>query len=52
MNRTEALDRLRQGIVQLTSTKALQRWLCVQRRFHRYSAGNSMLIVPTIDRLR
>jgi hypothetical protein len=36
MDRTEALDQLRQGIAQLTSTEAWQRWLSVQRRFYRY----------------
>ncbi len=44
MDRTESLDQLRQGIAQLTSTEAWQRWLRVQRRLYRYSAGNAILI--------
>jgi antirestriction protein ArdC len=42
--RPEILDRLTEGIAQLTTSRAWQGWLDVQRRFHRYSFGNTMLI--------
>jgi hypothetical protein len=44
MVHTEALDWLREGIAQLTSSEEWQRWLSVQRRFSRYSWGNTLLI--------
>src|ERR1035437_7192625 len=42
--RPDALDRLSAGIAQLSTTAAWKAWLDVQRRFHRYSFGNCVLI--------
>lgn len=42
--RPDVLDRLSAGIAELTTTAAWQAWLDVQRRFHRYSFGNCVLI--------
>ncbi len=45
-NRTaDVLDRLTAGIGQLTSSAAWRDWLIVQSRFHRYSFGNTLLIL-------
>src|SRR6266851_7904116 len=40
----DAIDQLRRGVATLTSTDQWTRWLRVQRRFHNYSWGNSLLI--------
>ena len=40
----DALDRLSDGIAQLTSSDAWRAWLRVQARFHRYSFNNALLI--------
>jgi N-terminal domain of anti-restriction factor ArdC len=40
----DALDRLSDGIAQLTSSDAWRAWLRVQARFHRYSFNNTVLI--------
>lgn len=40
----EILDRLTEGIAKLTTSRAWREWLDVQRRFHRYSFGNTILI--------
>ncbi len=40
----DVLQQLRDGIAQLTDSEAWRRYLDVQRRFHRYSWGNCMLI--------
>jgi hypothetical protein len=40
----EALDRLTDGIAELTSSDTWRSWLVVQARFHRYSFSNSVLI--------
>lgn len=39
------LDRLAEGIEQLTSSERWQEWLEVQSRFHDYSFGNAVLIL-------
>jgi len=41
----DVIDQLRQGVATLTSTDQWTRWLRVQRRFHHYSWGNSLLIL-------
>jgi hypothetical protein len=41
----DVIDQLRQGVAALTSTDQWTRWLRVQRRFHHYSWGNSLLIL-------
>src|SRR5260370_24954432 len=41
----DVIDQLRQGVATLTSTDQWTRWLRVQRRFHQYSWGNSLLIL-------
>ena len=41
----DVIDQLRQGVARLTSTDQWTRWLRVQRRFHHYSWGNSLLIL-------
>ncbi len=41
----EVIEQLRQGVATLTSTDQWARWLRVQRRFHHYSWGNSLLIL-------
>ena len=40
----EILDRLAEGIGELTTSDAWRRWLDVQRRFYRYSFSNTLLI--------
>ena len=42
--RTDLLATLADGVAGLTSSTAWQAWLDVQRRFHRYSWGNTLLI--------
>ena len=44
MESSELLQRLQQGIATLTTSEAWTRWLDVQRRFHKYSFGNTLLI--------
>jgi len=45
-NRTaEVLDRLTTGISQLTTSERWAEWLRVQSSFHRYSFGNTLLIL-------
>jgi antirestriction protein ArdC len=41
---TDVLERLRQGVTNLTNSDAWTQWLNVQRRFHSYSWGNCLLI--------
>jgi antirestriction protein ArdC len=41
---TTLLDTLAQGVASLTNSAAWRAWLDVQRRFHRYSWGNTLLI--------
>jgi antirestriction protein ArdC len=41
---TELLATLADGVADLTSSTAWRAWLDVQRRFHRYSWGNTLLI--------
>ena len=43
-HRSEAMARLREGIVALTSSDQWRRHLDCQSRFHRYSFGNVVLI--------
>jgi predicted DNA-binding transcriptional regulator AlpA len=43
-NKVDVLQQLREGITALTNSNAWLRYLDVQRRFHRYSWGNCMLI--------
>jgi antirestriction protein ArdC len=40
----DVIEQLRHGIATLTSTEQWARWLRVQRRFHYYSWGNTLLI--------
>ena len=42
--KTEVLATLAEGIASLTSSEAWVQWLDAQRRFHRYSFGNTLLI--------
>jgi antirestriction protein ArdC len=42
--RTDLLATLADGVAGLTSSTAWRAWLDVQRRFHRYSWGNTLLI--------
>lgn len=42
--RDDVLNRLTEGITNLTSSDAWQEWLTVQSRFHRYSFNNTLLI--------
>lgn len=42
---TEALDRLAEGVEDLTDSQRWRDWLLVQSRFHNYSFGNTMLIM-------
>jgi len=44
-NKTNILDRLTEGIVQLTSSERWQDWLNMQSKFHRYSFNNTLLIM-------
>src|SRR5260370_5234117 len=41
----DVIDQLRRGVATLTSTDQWTRWLRVQRRFHQYSFGNTLLIL-------
>jgi hypothetical protein len=41
---TELLTTLADGVADLTNSTAWRAWLDVQRRFHRYSWGNTLLI--------
>ena len=41
---TELLATLADGVAELTNSTAWRAWLDVQRRFHRYSWGNALLI--------
>ena len=41
---TELLATLADGVAELTNSTAWRAWLDVQRRFHRYSWGNTLLI--------
>lgn len=43
--KTDALDRLTEGIEQLTSSERWQDWLTMQSRFHHYSFNNTLLIL-------
>jgi hypothetical protein len=50
----EALDRLTDGIAQLTSSDTWRSWLAMQARFHNYSFANTVLIFgqhPTATRV-
>ena len=50
----EALDRLTDGIAQLTSSDMWRSWLAMQARFHKYSFSNTVLILaqhPTATRV-
>ena len=40
----ELLATLADGVAELTNSTAWRAWLDVQRRFHRYSWGNTLLI--------
>jgi hypothetical protein len=42
--RTDLLATLADGVAELTNSTAWRAWLDVQRRFHRYSWGNTLLI--------
>jgi antirestriction protein ArdC len=42
--KAELLNQLAEGVTKLTESEAWQAWLRVQRRFHRYSWGNALLI--------
>lgn len=42
--KTDVLERLREGITTLTNSQAWTQWLDIQRRFHNYSWGNCLLI--------
>ncbi len=44
MESSELLQRLQEGIATLTTSEAWTRWLDVQRKFHKYSFGNTLLI--------
>src|SRR5580704_8498033 len=44
-NKANILDRLTEGIAQLTSSERWQDWLNMQSRFHRYSFNNTLLIM-------
>ncbi len=44
MESSELLQRLQEGIATLTTSDAWIRWLDVQRKFHKYSFGNTLLI--------
>ena len=43
--KTDVLDRLTEGIEQLTSSERWQDWLNMQSRFHHYSFNNTLLIL-------
>jgi len=44
-HRTDVLDKLTEGIAELTNSERWQDWLDVQSRFHHYSFNNSLLIM-------
>lgn len=44
-DKTNILDRLVEGITQLTSSERWQEWLTMQGRFHNYSFNNTLLIL-------
>jgi len=44
-DKTNILDRLAEGISQLTSSERWQEWLTMQGRFHSYSFNNTLLIL-------
>ena len=43
--KSELLDQLAQGVLDLTSARSWTRWLRVSRRFHKYSFQNQVLIL-------
>ena len=43
--KNETLERLTNGIAQLTSSDSWRAWLKAQARFHRYSFSNTILIM-------
>ena len=43
-DKTNILERLAEGITQLTSSERWQEWLTMQSRFHSYSFNNTLLI--------
>jgi antirestriction protein ArdC len=43
--KTNILDRLTEGIAELTSSERWQDWLNMQSKFHRYSFNNTLLIM-------
>ncbi len=45
MDKTNILERLAEGIAQLTSSERWQDWLTMQSRFHSYSFNNTLLIL-------
>lgn len=44
-DKTNILERLAEGIIQLTSSERWQDWLTMQSRFHSYSFNNTLLIL-------
>jgi antirestriction protein ArdC len=44
-DKTNILERLAEGITQLTSAERWQEWLTMQSRFHNYSFNNTLLIL-------
>ena len=46
-DKTNILDRLVEGITQLTSSERWQEWLTMQSRFHCYSFNNTLLILAS-----
>jgi len=42
--KTDVLERLREGVTNLTNSDQWMQWLDIQRRFHAYSWGNCLLI--------
>jgi antirestriction protein ArdC len=44
-DKTNILERLAEGITQLTSSERWQEWLTMQSRFHSYSFNNTLLIL-------
>jgi hypothetical protein len=43
--KTDLIKQLTEGIATLTTTRQWERWLRAQRAFHRYSFGNTLLIL-------
>ncbi|MGC2295088.1 MAG: ArdC-like ssDNA-binding domain-containing protein [Candidatus Dormiibacterota bacterium] len=43
--KTELLDQLARGVLELTSAQSWTRWLRISRRFHKYSFQNQILIL-------